>query len=309
MRTISLPAYAADNVGKLSVVLDLKSDDGLLGLHGLLEKADVFVSNFRTQALDRLGLSPEQLSVRYPSLCIATLTAYGSDGPDRDRPGYDLAAFWARSGLAMAYVPEGGMPQENAGPGVGDHITGMSFAGAVAAALLARERHPEKRGGVVSTSLLRVGTYAHSGDTNRHLSAMAGGTPPASPPADAGNNGVITTNPLCRPYRVAGGSVVVLLGMESQRHLPAIVTAMGHPEWADDDRFNSPGRRAKNRLVLTELLGEAMLSRTLEEWEPIFEEHGVWYDVSQRTVRLGSLLPGVFASLSLTVCGSPSGEV
>ena len=102
MRTLSLPAYAADNVGKLSVVLDLKTDDGLLGLHALLEKADVFVSNFRTQALGRLGLTPEQLAETYPSLCTATLTAYGSSGPDQDRPGYDLAAYWARSGLAMA---------------------------------------------------------------------------------------------------------------------------------------------------------------------------------------------------------------
>jgi len=199
MRTISLPAYAADNVGKLSVVLDLKHDEGMKALHALLETADVFVSNFRTQALERLGLSSAQLEERYPSLVIATLTAYGSRGPDKDRPGYDLAAYWARSGLAMSMVPEGGMPQENAGPGVGDHTTGTALAGEISAALLARARHPEKRGGTVSTSLLRMGTYVHSGDTNRHLHALATGTPVTPLPEELPGGQMVAANPLNGP--------------------------------------------------------------------------------------------------------------
>eukprot|EP01045_Picozoa_sp_COSAG04_P008358 COSAG04_NODE_460_length_13977_cov_5.936662_10_plen_364_part_00 len=285
MRTLSAPAYAADNVGKHSVVLDLKDEEGLQGLHAILSTADVFISNFRTQALERLGMAPEQLAPRYPRLVIATLTAYGTDGPDKDRPGYDLAAFYARSGMAMAYVPEGGMPQENAGPGVGDHSTGTAFAGAVAAALFKRERHPEKLGGTVSTSLLRFGVYAHSGDTNRHLSALATGTPVARPPEPMPDGqGIYSGNPLSRPYRVAEGGVVVLLGMESQRHMPAIFTALGHPEWMEDERFNTLMARLKNRHVLTGLMAEILLGKTLEEWEPIFAEHDVWHEKVQRTV-------------------------
>ena len=286
MRRLSLPAFAADNVGKLSVVLDLKTDEGLEALHTLIEASDVFVSNFRTQALARLGLSSAALAQRYPSLVVATLTAYGSAGPDKDRPGYDLAAYWARSGLAMAMVPEGGMPQENAAPGVGDHTTGTALAGAVAAALFARERHPEKRGGTVSTSLLRMGTYVHSGDMNRHLSALATGGPQTPLPEQlAGRHSgqAISTNPLCGPYRVAEGDVVVLLGMESQRHLPAIATALGCPEWVSDSRFNTRGGRFQHRRELTELIADVMLTKTRAEWELIFAEHDVWYDVSQRT--------------------------
>ena len=286
MRKLSLPAFAADNVGKLSVVLDLKTDDGLDALGKLLATSDVFVSNFRTQALDRLRLGSAVLTERYPSLVIAMLTAYGSAGPDKDRPGYDLAAYWARSGLAMAMVPEGGMPQENAGPGVGDHTTGTALAGAVSAALLARERHPEKRGGTVSTSLLRMGTYVHSGDTNRHLHSLATGSPQTPLPEQLGgehSGQMISTNPLCGPYRALGGDVIVLLGMESQRHLPAIAAALGFPEWASDDRFNTRMQRFKNRRELTQLIADAILTKTLAEWELIFAEHDVWYDVSQRT--------------------------
>ena len=287
MRSLSLPAFAADNVGKQSAVLDLKTKEGLDALHALIETSDVFVSNFRTQALDRLGLSTTALADRYPSLVVATLTAYGSAGPDKDRPGYDLAAYWARSGLAMAMVPEGGMPQENAGPGVGDHTTGTALAGAVSAALLARERHPEKRGGTVSTSLLRMGTYVHSGDTNRHLNALATGAPQTPLPEQLGSKHsggqMVSTNPLCGPYRVAGGDVVVLLGMESQRHLPAIAAALGFPCWVSDDRFSTRLRRFQHRHELTQLIADAMLTRTLADWEPIFAEQGVWYDVAQRT--------------------------
>jgi crotonobetainyl-CoA:carnitine CoA-transferase CaiB-like acyl-CoA transferase len=77
--------------------------------------------------------------------------------------------------------------------------------------------------------------------------------------------------------------VVVLLGMESQRHLPAIATALGSPEWATDDRFSSRIQRFHNRRELTQLIADIMLSKTLPEWEAIFAEHDVWYDVSQRT--------------------------
>ena len=110
-RIVTSTAFGSDNAGKKSIVLDLKGAAGLNALHALLQQADVFLSNFRTVALQRLGLTSKELQPRYPQLVVATLTAYGTNGPDKDRPGYDLAAFWARSGLGMAHVPMGRSPQ------------------------------------------------------------------------------------------------------------------------------------------------------------------------------------------------------
>ena len=72
--------------------------------------------------------------------------------------------------------------------------------------------------------------------------------------------------------------------MESQRHMPAIFTALGHPEWMEDERFNTLMARLKNRHVLTGLMAEILLGKTLEEWVPIFAEHDVWHEKVQRTV-------------------------
>src|SRR3954466_15275198 len=87
------PPFDLDNRGKRSMVLDLRSDDGRSALHALLGTADAFLTNLRPDALDRLGLDPETTLAAHPSLVYASVTGYGLDGPDRDRPGYDLGAF------------------------------------------------------------------------------------------------------------------------------------------------------------------------------------------------------------------------
>jgi len=97
------PAFELDNRGKRSIVLELAEDHGKQVLHELLSDADVFVTNIRPNALDRLGLSPESLRELYPQLIIAQITGYGSSGPEIDRPGYDSGAFWAYSGLAQKF--------------------------------------------------------------------------------------------------------------------------------------------------------------------------------------------------------------
>ena len=92
--------FANVNRGKRSVVLDLRDEAGQEAMERLLERADVFVTNMRVAALTRLGLDPTAVRERHPSLVYGIITGYGLDGPDADRPGYDVGAFWARSTLA-----------------------------------------------------------------------------------------------------------------------------------------------------------------------------------------------------------------
>ena len=83
------------NSGKRSVLLDLKTADGMAAMHKLIAKADIFLTNTRGKSLRRLGLDHETLRARHPRLIYAWLTAYGPEGPDADAPGFDAVAFWA----------------------------------------------------------------------------------------------------------------------------------------------------------------------------------------------------------------------
>jgi crotonobetainyl-CoA:carnitine CoA-transferase CaiB-like acyl-CoA transferase len=132
-----VPPFEIDNRGKRSVVLDLQTDDGRVQMERLLATADVFVTNVRPEALARLGLAHDEVLARHPRLVYASLTGYGLEGPERDRAGYDIGAFWARSGLAHTMVPPDELPP-GLRSGMGDHVTGMSLLGGVLAKLLER---------------------------------------------------------------------------------------------------------------------------------------------------------------------------
>src|SRR5882672_10915309 len=133
------PAFQLDNRGKRSIVLDLRRPEGREVAHALVRQSDVFLSNLRRQKLAALGLGYETLRAVNPRLVYAGLTGYGVDGPERDRAAFDYAAFWARAGImASLGEPEGPPPTQR--PGMGDHMTGLGMAGAIAAALYARDR-------------------------------------------------------------------------------------------------------------------------------------------------------------------------
>jgi crotonobetainyl-CoA:carnitine CoA-transferase CaiB-like acyl-CoA transferase len=95
------PAFAQDNRGKRSIVLDLRQPEAKEQLEELLATADVFLTNLRPDALDGLGLEPAATVARHPRLVYCSVSGYGLRGEDRNRPAYDIGAFWARSGLSV----------------------------------------------------------------------------------------------------------------------------------------------------------------------------------------------------------------
>ena len=96
--TYALPTYIY-NSGKDMISLNLKSEEGLKIMHQLLAKADVFITNNRPAALERLGLHYDQLKEKYPRLIYGIVTGYGEKGPDANKQAYDTTAFWSRSGF------------------------------------------------------------------------------------------------------------------------------------------------------------------------------------------------------------------
>jgi crotonobetainyl-CoA:carnitine CoA-transferase CaiB-like acyl-CoA transferase len=259
------PPFELDNRGKRSVTLDLRTEAGREAMDRLVATTDVFLTNLRRDALERLGLDHGRLRERYPRLVYAAVTGYGMDGPDRDRPGYDIGAFWARSSMAAAHVPPGNLPPALRSA-VGDHTTAITTVAGIMAALFERERTGEGR--LVATSLLRTGMYCMGWDLGIYLrfGRIQSTRPRQRHPA-----------PLLNCYEAGDGKAFWLIGLEQDRHWPGLIAAIDRPELAEDPRFVNAKTRAKDSEALIAVLDEIFASRTRDEWTEAFDAHDVWW--------------------------------
>jgi crotonobetainyl-CoA:carnitine CoA-transferase CaiB-like acyl-CoA transferase len=261
----SAPPFETDNRGKRSVVLDLRTDEGRRVLDQLLERADVFVTNLRPGALERLGLDPGTLRTRHPRLVVGTLTGYGWSGADRDRAGYDVSAFWARPGIAAMLNPPGEAPP-GIRPGLGDRAAAANLVAGVLAALL--QRHHTGEGAVVDVSLLRSGTYAIGNDLAlQNFFGKRGRTRPRTE----------HESPLYNCYQAADGRWFWLVALEGDRHWPGVLKALGREDIGRDDRFATARARRGNVRDLIAILDAEFAWRPLPEWAARFDDAGVWW--------------------------------
>ena len=263
------PAFALDNRGKRSVVLDLHEPTDRQHLEDLLATADVFISNLRPDALDGLGLEPHATVERHPRLVYCSISGYGLRGEERNRPTYDLGAFWARSGLAVQMADGDGVPLTARG-GIGDHITGLAALAGVLAAVLEQRRTGTGR--VVEVSLLRTGAYVLGWDLGLQmaLGKVAGAEPRHR-----------NQSPLMNPYRAADGRWFFFTGLEAERHIGPVCRALGRPDLLDDERFASASAMRRHRTEVIALLDEVIAERPLAEWSERFDCEGVWWARAQ----------------------------
>ncbi len=260
-----VPPFEVDNRGKRSVVLDLTTDDGKAHMQALLATADAFITNVRPDALRRLGVHHDDLLAQYPRLVCGSLTGYGLDGPDKDRAGYDVGAFWARSGLAHTFVPPGELPP-GLRSGMGDHTTGLALAAGVVAKLLQRER--TGAGGLVATSLLRAGMYTLSWDIGIQLRF---GKRESTKPRHR------SRAPLVSCYQAGDGRGFWLLLLESNRHWPKLLAAIDRANWAARPEFADASTRMQNSELLIAELDMRFAEFSFDELTSRFDEHDVWW--------------------------------
>jgi crotonobetainyl-CoA:carnitine CoA-transferase CaiB-like acyl-CoA transferase len=259
------PPFETDNRGKRGIVLDLREDEGKQTLERLLAKADVFVTNLRPGALERLGLDPDAVRTRHPRLVVGTLTGYGWSGPDRDRAGYDVSAFWARPGIAAMLNPTG-EPPPAIRPGLGDRTAAANLVAGVLAALLRRERTGE--GAVVDVSLLRSGTYAIGNDLAlQNFFGKRGRTRPRTE----------HESPLYNCYQAGDGRWFWLVGLEGNRHWPGVLKALGRDELGADERFATGKARRGHVRELIAIFDEEFAALPLAEWAERFDAEQVWW--------------------------------
>jgi crotonobetainyl-CoA:carnitine CoA-transferase CaiB-like acyl-CoA transferase len=263
------PAFAQDNRGKRSVVLDLRQPDNRDRLEELVGTADVFLTNLRPDALDGLGLEPHATVARHPHLVYCSVSGYGLRGEDRNRPAYDIGAFWARSGLSVQLASSEGVPL-NARGGIGDHISGLAALSGLLAAVL-EQRHTG-RGRVVETSLLRTGTYVLGWDLS--LQETVGRVAKAE-------SRLSNQTPLMNSYQASDGRWFFFTGLEADRHIDKVYRALGREDLHEDPRFANAAALRKHRTEVIATLDAIIAERPLAEWAARFDNEGVWWAPAQ----------------------------
>ena len=250
------PPFEMDNRGKRSIVLDVSTDDGRSTTLELIGNADVFITNVRPGALRGIGLDFETVAAVNPRLVYGLITGYGDAGPDADRAAYDVAAYWARAGLAHLLTRPGDTPPFQRG-GMGDHTSGMTLAAAVCAALIARAR--TGIGQLVSTSLYRQGAYTISFDLNTFL--LTGHS-------IAIGERESMANPCMNNYTAGDGRRFWIVGLQVDRHWGPLCRVVGRADWLTD--YPRARDRAANARALIAELDEIFATKPLGEWAKLF---------------------------------------
>lgn len=247
------PSFDADNRGKKSIVVDARTEDGREIIRKLADGADVFLTNVRPGGIERSGLSYDILSKRNPKLVYCALTGYGLEGPDANAPGFDVASFWSRSGIARLTAPKGAelFPVRTA---AGDHTTSIAAVAAINAALI--EALKTGKGRLVDVSLLRTGLYTLHTDLSIQL--FFGRNASTRPRAEA-------YNPLTNFFRTSDDAWICIVARAGNADLPRMARALDMPGIDTDERFLSGKARRDNAVAITAMFDAAFAKLTKAE--------------------------------------------
>lgn len=259
------------NHGKKSVAVNIQHPAGRDVLYKLCETADVFVTSFLPGVRQRAQIDVEHIRAVNPNIIYVRGHGYGARGPQADTGAYDMAAYFARSGVmnTLAYGDDPYGPTQP--PAFGDLPAGQTIAGAVAAALLQRERTGVAS--VVDVSLLAFGMWVNAPDI---VMSKLIGQPVPKFSRDT------LPNPIVNRYLTKDGRLVQLVMLQAVRFWPELLTALGRPDLAADERFATPEGMFEHRAEGTRLLDEIFATRTLDEWKEVLADvKGVWSPVQQ----------------------------
>ncbi len=252
------------NRNKRSIVLDLKTENGMEIFLKLIDRADVFDTSLSIGAPQKMGIGPDELLKGNPRLIYAHASGWGRKGPDANELSFDYTGI-GRSGLMMS-CGERGSPPAQILPGLGDELGGMVLAWAVCAALYVREK--TGKGQVVDTSLM--GSLMCMESLVLSAPAILSREFPREVRAEAGN-------PLYNHYKAKDDKWFILAHLQPDRYWPNVCRALGKPELEHDPRFNSIEARGENRNELITLMDKTFATKTREEWFKIFKKESLIY--------------------------------
>jgi formyl-CoA transferase len=252
-----------NNRNKRGLTLDLKSADAVKILERLVKWADVLIVNTPHQARKKLKLEYDDVAQWNSRLIYADLTGYGEKGPDADLPGFDVTAYWSRSGL-LSLTRDAGAPPTLPFAGTGDNPTAVGLFAAIVTGLYRRER--TGKGSYVTTSLLAEGVWSASVAIQAALSgAKFSPQHDRKNPANAGMN----------IYK-SSDDIWFLLVVTPDK-IPAVAEGIGRTDLMRDPRFADPAKLAANMGQLTAIVDEIFSAQPMAHWREVFDKAHITY--------------------------------
>ncbi|MCB2076321.1 MAG: CoA transferase [Novosphingobium sp.] len=254
------PMLEHSNRGKRSVGIDLSNEEGRELLYEMVKGADVFLTNLLPAARQKRKIDVEHIRAANPDIIYARGSAYGDKGPQRDRGGFDMTAFWAHSGIGFTLTPEDfDIPLAMSIGGFGDSTSGSNLAGGIAAALFHRDRTGEAL--EVDVSLMSTAWWssgqavdmaAHAGTVLRNQLPVAGGS---------------EYNPLMGLFVTSDKRAVAIFLMQPDLHARSLFEHLGFPEAADNPKFKDSRAMAENARELSDMVSAAFAGQPLAYWK------------------------------------------
>lgn len=248
------PVFDLYNSGKKHISLNVKTPEGMEAMHKLLEGADIFITNLRTNALARNGLDYETLKDKYPALIYGLMLGFGEKGPDAELPAFDTTAFWSRGGFLRSLNDADYDVPVTAPAGIGDAFTGYLLLSEILAALFRRSR--DGKGELVKAGLYHNAVYG-MGTMN-----IVTQEPDPTPRPIARKDGPVHMGAFC----CADGEWIYFIKGSVKEYDKKIATILGLEALLDDPRYADPGAIERNREQLYPMFRDAFLKQSSAYW-------------------------------------------
>ena len=257
--------WILESRNKKSVALDLSDEGAREALLKLVKSADVFITNYQPQLRSKFRLDYSDLAAINERLIYASVTGYGEEGEDAQKPGYDATAYWARSGL-MFHMHNGDAEPVQSPAGFGDHPTSVTLFAGIMLALY--QRQMTGRGSRVSTSLMANGAWSNACLIQ---AALCGAEFKQKWTRKA------AINPLVNHYVTRDGQRIFFCLLEPVRDWRNLCAALEFGDVIVDTRVSSPQSRQANSTELIARMDQAIGQCDLADWARIFKERDlIW---------------------------------
>lgn len=264
--------WELENANKRCISINMKDPKGKEAFFKLLDTADVFITNWRVQALERAGLNYEEIKDRYQGLVYAMCTGYGEFGPDKDLPGFDFTAYFARGGYLDSLRQKGTIPM-NVVPGLGDHNVGMNLAAGILAALY--QAKTTGKGEKVTTSLFESAIF--------NMGMMV----QAAQYTDIGKKYPVAVRELDNPFNAAWRTkddrFIQTCMPNYNTYYSKFMVAIGRDDLVNNENYY-PVQNLHSRGLGTELYDicmDAMGKKNVSEWKEILVSADIPFSVAQ----------------------------
>ena len=261
-------AWMLGSRNKRSLAVDMGKPEGRTAIQRLASQADVFITNYPATVRKKLGIGYEALSALNDRLIYASFSGYGENGAEATKPGFDVTAWWARSGLMDTVRASSESVPVRPANGMGDHSAGFTLFSGIVMALYQRQN--TGKGTEVTSSLVANGIWANGYNAQ---AALCGATFTDRPARE------VAFNALTNYYQCRDGLWLILTILNEEKQWPELAQCLDRADLIEDVRFAKKGDRLTRSRELIALLDKEFQKRDRAEWRKRLTERGIVFDV------------------------------